>query len=356
MVIENIKNILVINLGGIGDVLLSLPALKALRKLYPSAIISMLVVNRVYEIIEDSPYLDKIFIFYVGYGGKLPLKKLLTNLKTLWLLRKKKLDLAINMRTLVSKKSARKIKFLFNIINPRIKVGRDTQARGDFFDIKIPETDKGDMYEAKYDIDTVRALGAQDIDETIDFKINEKSMEEVNQILKKEGLWQEDILIGIHYGGRPASQWPIENFSRVIQEIGKKINCKFVITGGKEEARLGEKLVKITDIQIINLVAKFNIQQLAALIKRCNLFISTDTAPMHIAAILKTPLVAIFGPGSLVRFDPRNISDKVVVIYKKVDCSPCNKIKCESLECLKNIYPEEVISAASSLIKSKLKH
>jgi ADP-heptose:LPS heptosyltransferase len=77
---------------------------------------------------------------------------------------------------------------------------------------------------------------------------------------------------------------------------------------------------------------------------------------MHIAAILKTPLVAIFGPGSLVRFDPRNISDKVVVIYKKVDCSPCNKIKCESLECLKNIYPEEVISAASSLIKSKLKH
>lgn len=352
MVIENVKSVLVINLGGIGDLLLSKPALKALRKLYPDTVISILVNNRGYEVAKDLPYLNDIFIFSMDYGGRLPFSKLFKNLKTLILLRKKQFDLVVNMRTLVSKMSAQKIKLLLDIINPKVKVGRDTQGRGYFFDIKIPETDAGDMYEAKYDMETVRALGIEVTDETIDFLIDEKSIEEVNRTLEDD-VRKDDILVGIHYGGRPASQWPIENFTQVIKEINHKINCKFIITGGKEELRLGDRLIKMSNTKIINLVGKLNLQQLGALIKRCELFISTDTAPMHIAAILKTPLVAIFGPGCIVRFDPREISDKAMVLYKKVDCSPCNKIRCKSLKCLKIISPKEVLSAALSLLKKE---
>ena len=92
--------------------------------------------------------------------------------------------------------------------------------------------------------------------------------------------------------------------------------------------------------------------KLTALIKIAGLFITNDTGPMHIAAALGTPLVAIFGPGYLDRFDPRHISDKAKVLYKKSDCAPCDKFRCSLQKCLSAIYPEEVAEAGLSLLKN----
>jgi ADP-heptose:LPS heptosyltransferase len=78
---------------------------------------------------------------------------------------------------------------------------------------------------------------------------------------------------------------------------------------------------------------------------------------MHIAAVLKTPLVAILGPGDMVRFNPANISNNVIVLYKKTGCAPCNKKECGSMKCLKAVSVKEVKDAVLSLlnIASKLK-
>lgn len=344
--------ILIINLGGIGDILLSIPAMRALRDLYPQAEISMLVTSRVYEIAERLSYIDKVFTFNIRYGGSFSFNNTLKNFKALFALRKKRFDIAINMRTLFSNRSAKKIKFLLDIIKPKTRVGRDTEGKGYFFDVKIPETKKGQKYEMEYDIDTVKALGAEVIDKNIDFEIDEESIEKVNKILEKEDMSKNAILIGIHPGGMPSRRWPIENFSCVIDEVHKKILSKFLITGGREELSLAKKLMKITNAKIINLSGKLNIIELSALIKRCNLFISNDTGPMHIAAILRTPLVAIFGPGDITRFDPRNISNKTVVLYKNAECAPCEKVECKNLKCLKVISPKEVTEATLTLLKT----
>jgi ADP-heptose:LPS heptosyltransferase len=72
---------------------------------------------------------------------------------------------------------------------------------------------------------------------------------------------------------------------------------------------------------------------------------------MNIAAILKTPLVAIFGPGQIIRFDPRVISEKSTLLYKRADCAPCVRVECESRKCLKAISPQEVADAALRLLK-----
>ncbi len=346
----DIKNTLVINLGGIGDLLLSMPALRALRGLYPQARISVLVNQRSYELAKALPYFDEAHIFYLYPSGKIPPAKIYKNFLTLWLLRRKKFDLAINMRTLVSQASAQKMNFLLSIINPKIKAGRDTQGRGWFFDIKIPETDIGDKFEAEYDIDTVEALGAKVIDKAIELAVGKEEQCNIRSILKDKGIEDKDILVGIHPVGMSSHRWPVENFSQVIREINNKINCKFVLTGAKDEVSLAGRLVKITGIKIISLAGRLSFRELAALIERCNIFISNDTSPMHIAAILGTPLVAIFGPGYLRRFDPRNISDKARVLYKKADCAPCDKVVCSSLKCLKSISPQELIEAALGLL------
>lgn len=345
---ENITHnkILIINLGGIGDILLSTPALRALKNNSPTTQISILVIPRDYEILKDLSYIDNIFIFHKGYSPVGFFK----SLNTLLTLRGMHFDLAINMRTLVSKRSTKKIKFLLDIIKPKIKAGRDTEGRGYFFDINIPETDIGTKYEMEYDIDTIKALDIEVIDKNIDFKIDKFALEEVNQLLGKEGVSADDILVGIHPGGVPSRRWPIENFSEIIDTIYKERPAKFVITGGKKEVNLAKRLVKMANAKIINFAGRLSIKELGVLIKRCNLYISNDTGPMHIAAILNTPLVAIFGPGDITRYDPRNISNKTVVLYQKVVCAPCNKVKCDSMECLKLISSEEVVEAVLKLL------
>jgi len=344
------QKILIINLAGIGDMLLSTPALRALRKSYPEAEISMLVTNKVYGIVKDLAYIDKIFLFKLGYGGIMPLARIFGNLKTLLVLRSMHFDLAVNMRTLVSVKGARKIKFLLDFISPEKTAGRDTAGRGYFFDIRIPEKDLGAKFEMEYDIDTVRALGAEVLDRTIDFKIEEKVTKKVDGLLEKAGFGPRDCLIGVYPGGMPSRQWPIENFAHVIDRINKIIPSKFVIALGKSEVDLADKLIERTNVKMINFTGMLNVKELGALIKRCKLFITNDTGPMHIAAILNIPLVAIRGSSDFMRFDPRNISNNAVVLYKKVDCAPCEKVSCDDLKCMKAILPEEVEEAMLSML------
>ncbi|MDD2689993.1 MAG: glycosyltransferase family 9 protein [Candidatus Omnitrophica bacterium] len=343
------KNILVINLGGIGDLLLSTPALCALKNNYSQARITLLVIPRAAELARELSYVDQTYIFKPCFG----LDALWGDLKTLLVLRKKEFDLAINMRTLVSKISALKINILLGIINPEVKAGRDTEGRGRFFDIKIPETDKGDKYEMEYDIDTVRALGAQEFNRNLAFNIDKSDEEKISSILKRESINESDILIGVNPGGTPSRRWPVENFSNAIAHISKETRCKFILTGTGNESSLAKRIIELlnNDTNIIDVTGQLSIKELGALIKRCNCFISNDTGPMHIAAILKTPLVAIFGPGYLSRFDPRNISERVVLLYKETECAPCNKKTCWSMKCLKAISPDETVKAVLGLLK-----
>jgi heptosyltransferase-2 len=341
------KRILIINLGGIGDILLSIPALKALRRLYYHAEINLVTVPRVFELKESLSFIDKVFT--LSFERKLSM--MLQNLNKLLAFRKGEFDIAINMRTIVSNWSALKLKILLNVINPKLKVGRDTDGRGYFFDVKIPEALVGNKYEMEYDIDTVKALGAETIDRNIDFKVDNKNVEHIDEILRNRGIFKDDLVIGIHPGGKPPHRWPLDNFSKVINKIAEKINCKFVITGSRDEIDLANRLKSITKAEVIVLAGETGLNELFALIKRCDLFISNDTGLVHIAAVLKTPLVAIFGAGDVIRFDPHNISNRTAVLYKKTDCSPCNRISCNSMKCLARILPEEVIEASLKLLK-----
>ncbi|MFH1459651.1 MAG: glycosyltransferase family 9 protein [Candidatus Omnitrophota bacterium] len=341
----NYKKILIVNLAGIGDILLCTPALRALQADYPKAEISFLTTEKVYEVVKDLPYLHRIYVFSLSYGGKFIFFNLLRHFYILFKLRREKFDLAINMRTLVSDQGAKKIKFLFKIINAKKTLGRNTEGRGSFFNIKIPETQNGQKYELEYDIDTVGALGVKVKDKTIDFIIEERDENNINRLLSGKELSPDDLLIGIHPGGMPSRRWPIENFRKIIELVYKKTKCKFVITGSMPEKNLADRLVNEFPDYAISFIDKLSIKELGALIKKCRVFISNDTGPMHIAAILGVPLIALFGPGDITRFDPRNISKKVKVFYEKVACAPCEKVDCDDLKCMQRIRPEEVVQA-----------
>lgn len=349
------KHVLVINLGGIGDILLSIPALKALRKRFPDAEISMLVALRASDILKRLSYINNIFIFEVGYGGNIPLGKIFKNLKILFALRKKRFDLLINMRSLISKNGSRNIKLLLAIINSKSTAGRNTNDRGDFFNIKVDESEIGKKHELEYNMDLIKALGGDTDDKNIDIALDDQSVRAVNKTLENNNVSGRDILIGIHPGGRPSRRWPLDNFLKLINNVSRKNSYKFVITAGKDEIFLADYLVDKSQAQVINLAGRLNIEELFALIKRCDCFVSNDTGPMHIAAVLKTPLIALFGPGDIAHYDPRKVDEEAIVFYKQADCAPCSKVDCKSIKCLDAITENDVTQALISILRKVAK-
>lgn len=339
---EEIEKILIINLGGIGDFLLSLPALKVLRNFYQKSHIVLLTLSRTLPLAEDSSYLNEVLILDF---------RLCQMLRLLIRLRRKRFALALNMRAIVSRWSAIKMWLVFYIIRARHKAGRNTEGRGFFFDIKVPECEREALPEYEYNLNIIRALGIEVQYSLPEIKIHEEDASYLKKFLAENNIRDTDIVIGINPGAPwPAKRWPAENFAAVINMLGEKIRVRIVITGSRDESGLAEEIERLSRFEVVKACGKTSLRQLAALIKRCNLYITNDTGPMHIAAILKTPLIAIFGPGSLTRFDPRNIFNRAIVLYKKAECAPCEKFRCRDLKCLKEISPEEVVEAALKLL------
>lgn len=342
MKLKEVKKILIINLGGIGDLLLSLASVRALRGAYRGAVIDIMVVEHAGEFVRTSGLFDGIYLYKACIPKNLPL---------FFSLRRNRYDLAINMRTMVSALGALKMYILLKAINGKIWAGRDTNGYGRFFDIRIPETWRGDKYEMEYDIELAEKLGAEIEDRSVSFRVGPECAGVVDGLLKAANISGSDIVVGIHPGGKPSRRWPLENFAEVMRQINGAAACTFVITGDGEDAYLAGKLAGISGVKAVNMAGVLSLEELGALMKRCRLFISNDTAAMHIAAALKVPLVAIFGPGNLKRFDPRNILKDAVVIFKETACAPCERKSCRKMECLKTIAPDEVASAALKLLK-----
>jgi ADP-heptose:LPS heptosyltransferase len=341
MELSDIKKILVVDLGGIGDLLLAQPALRALRQEYPHAVIDALAVGRCAGLIRSYGICNQV---YVWDGAIMRVLPVLRNL------RRSRYDLVINMRTMISRLAAMKMFILFSCIAGRISAGRDTNGRGFFFAIRVPETEPGSKYEMEYDIDTAAAVGAQVTDRTIRLDIGQDACDTVDRILQERGIKSSDALIAIHPGGMPSRRWPVDRYRKVIDDIHAVCPGVFVIIGGAEEKALANELCRGRTYPVVDTAGALSIQETAALIQRCTLFVSNDTGTMHIAAVVGTPQVAIFGPGQLTRFDPRIISQKAVVLYAKAECAPCNRFTCPSIECLKAVLPQEVVEAAVSLL------
>ena len=334
---DNLRKILVINLGGIGDLLLSTPALRALKNTYPAAHLSVLVSPRAGELAKRLPFIDMAYIFHASW-------------KTLSVLRKERFDLAVNMRTLVSQAGAMKIRALIGIIGAKITAGRDTEGRGSFFDVKIDETALGNKHEMEYDIELAEKLGANVADRTINLPITDSDRKRVDGILSGAGIGAGDIIIGVHPGGKKSHRWSVNRFAEAMNAIHKKINCTFIITGESGEKDLANRLKSSVTAKVFDTTGAVDIGGLAAIIEKCNLYITNDTASMHLAAIAGVKLMAMFGPGYLRRFDPRVLSADAVVLHKDTHCAPCDKTKCNSMECLEVIFAGEVAEAALRLL------
>ncbi|MDP2942392.1 MAG: glycosyltransferase family 9 protein, partial [Candidatus Omnitrophota bacterium] len=173
--------------------------------------------------------------------------------------------------------------------------------------------------------------------------------EAARRLLEGEWVGENQVLVGINPGASPkwaTKKWSPENFAKVCDALALE-EIRTVLVGSAAEAETGIEILKLTKSKPINLIGKTSLTELAALMKRFKCLITSDSAPMHIAAAMKTPFVALFGPTGPMRHLPP--AEKYVVITKDLRCAPCYKPVCSDTRCMREITVAEVLKAVREI-------
>lgn len=339
------KRILIVRTDRIGDVLLSTPVIKALRDAWPYAYIAMIVSPYAKEIVEGNPFLDEVIIY--NKDGKH--RSALRTIKFALNLKKKKFDLAVILHPT---NRVHLVSFLAGI---KRRIGYDRKL-GFLLTDKIKHSKQlGEKHEVEYSLDLVRYLGIMPEDKNLFMPIKPASEVWVEELFKQEKIGQTDKLLAIHPGASCLSKvWPSERFADVADRLTQNYGFKVLIISGAKDIALAQNVMKNMHHPVINLAGKTSVSQLASLLKRCQLFISNDSGPVHIASSVGTPVISIFGRDqeglSPRRWGPVGLKDRI--LHKEVGCIECLAHNCaKEFICLKAIVVDEVLKVADSILK-----
>jgi ADP-heptose:LPS heptosyltransferase len=352
---REVRRILILQLGGIGDLVLCMPAIVAIRRKYNRSYIALLVMDRSAQLISGSSYMDEVFALNIQNTG---LKNLFFGgsffrvCAVIMKLRRKKFDMSVNLENIASWKGALKMALLFWIIGSRHKVGRDTDRKGFFLNMKSPESLKAPTHEVNADLKVASLLNASLSPVSFELPISEEHRRFVKEFLKRHNISDNDTVIGFNPGGfHKSKRWPNQNWSALAHSILKEFKCKIIITEHKNDLETIEGIsTDISDAGTI-IARDFNLKQLAALTARFDIFITNDSGPMHIAAAMGIPVIALFGPQDPNRFSPCQLTAKCIVLQKQTRCkTQCNIAGCRKRICMKLITVEDVLEAIRRLL------
>ncbi len=211
----------------------------------------------------------------------------------------------------------------------------------------------GEKHELEYALDLVRYLGFEPEDKTLFMPIKPESEAWAEELFKQEGIKKADRILAIHPAAScPSKVWPNERFADVADRLIEKFGFKVLVIAGPKDLALSGDVIKHMHHPAANLSGKASVSQLASILKRCNLFISNDSGPVHIAASVGVPVISIFGRNqkglSPKRWGPTGKKDKV--LHKEVGCIECLAHNCvKEFACLKAISVDDVVNIAGSL-------
>lgn len=338
------KNILLIKLRFIGDVVLCTPLLPLIRKQYPQAKITFLVNPGTAEILENNPYVDEVW--------KLSRQSLREQFKFIQKLRNQKFDVVLDLTD--GDRSA----FLAWATGAPVRIGynREHRWRGKLYTQVLP-SEYGTMHMVDYHQQALGRLGIHEAVGKPEMFVPSEASQSDKDVLSQVPNGQPIVLI--HPRARYDNKaWPLERFAKVADWLSEQ-GIRIALIGGQEDIFLGQQILNVTTSKPENLMGQTSLSQLGAVMKRSQLLIGNDGGPMHMAAAVGCPVIGLFGPTDPAVWGPRG--SKIKVIYKGIDCEKCFYTECLRGEesCMRQISVEEVYQAAQSLlsipVKSSLK-
>ncbi len=348
---NNRKKILVLKPDHLGDVLVSFPALRRLREKFTDAHIGILIGSWSIELMRINRDVNEMIVFDMPYYIRRKVRRniyyatlfALNLIKLSISLRKKKFDVIIDLNNTWATKL---ISYLTGV--PQ-RIGSDIYGNG------FMMTDELHVDISRYQIEQnlllLTPLGAEIENPIIAISIPDKAEEAVNNFLLENNIKNTEPVIGIHpTTGYPSKLWLNKRFASVIDYLLSNFGARIILTGSKGDKDAIQEIINMAlhKEAVINTCGKISIPELFALIKKMNMLITVDSFPMHIAAAVGTPVIAIFSAVN----DPKRwgpYGQGHIVLFKSLPCSPCLQGLCLKGDnvCMDMISAEEVKEAAT---------
>ena len=319
------------------------PALRALKRAYPESNLTLLLRPLVADLMETHPYVDACIVDTKSRGRYRSLTELTRQIR----------GAAFDGAVVLHPTSFRNALLPFLARVP-IRVGTNVSGRGMLLTGSCKDTKS--LHEVHRYLRVLRLLNINTAPDFLEFWHTDADREMIQDLLHAEGVSATDRLIALNLGTTwRTKQWNIANFVEVIRQIEHLIpGARIVLTGSLAEQTLADDLP--ASLPAINLIGRTSILQLGALLERCEVCLTCDSGPMHIAAAVGTPTVALFGPTDPVRHKPYGAGH--TIIEKPVECRPCYKRTCHRQDapylCMTEISTAEVIKALELKLRQQL--
>ena len=344
--------ILIVKLSAIGDVIHTLPSLNAIRRYYPDAHITWLIEEAASSLIVEHEALDRVIIskrkqWVKGIFGPSCLKNIKEAYQFIKELRDTEYDLIIDFQGLL--KSAVPIA----LARGKRKTGFDKgmehmEYSYIFLNERIPPVNM-DNHALLRSLMLINALGIKS--KKIEYKlpVSDHIRNVTDELLKRHGIKSAGIVVAINPVAKWITKlWDNRKFALLADRLIEKYNASVIFTGSQSDRSTIDNILSYMSHSAVNLAGETTLKTLAALYEKTKFLISTDTGPMHMAAAVGTPVIALFGPTAPWRTGPFGTKHKIV--RSGLNCSPCFKRQCSTTDCMNQISVEQVMDTASSIL------
>ncbi len=331
-------SILFVKLTALGDAVLSIPSIRAIKKRFPKSRVYLLTSDKVAVIFKNCPYIDGLLIYPLKFKY-LYIPKFVRKIK----------ELAPEISFDLQNNKLSRLLTFFSGVYQRYGF---VKGKLDFVVNKKVNLPKFPLPPVDQQLLLLSKMGIRNVNKDLELWVEEEDLKRAEEFLNAHWLSRKQKLVGINISCSEkwkSKQWPPEKIIQFIDRIAK-LSLRVIIFGTPEHLPLSIKIVKACSAKPINAVGKTDLGLLLGLISKCAVLITTDSAPLHIAAGLKIPVLALFGPTDPRRHLPPG--EDVYFIWKKKTCSPCYKYQCHKKKsCMEEIGVEEVEEKVLEILK-----
>lgn len=339
---QHVRHILVVRTDRIGDVVLTLPTVEALKSNFPAARVTMLVRSYTSGLAEGIAEV----LLYDREGTPKPFFEMLKELRRI----------CFNIAVITYPRF--RIALLLWLAGIPVRVGTGYRWYSFFFNRRIYEHRKTvEKHEAEYNISMLGILGCVTPTKLeARLVISDQEKKKASRVRHILGLSETDQLVLLHPGsGSSARDWKPEYFSQLASELMKH-GYRVIITGSKTEEDLVSDVAQKAGEGVKPFVSTLSLKEFAAFIQTAKLFIANSTGPLHIAAAVGTPVIGFYPPIRVMspkRWGPL-IDKKVIFVPDPKQCPRCKGGKCQGNECMEQITVNQVVVAAERLVAGSM--
>jgi heptosyltransferase-2 len=345
--ISGVKKILIRGTNWIGDAILTLAAVSAIRNTYPEARIFILVKPWVADIFRLCPLVDEILIYQSPgiHAGMFGIQRLARELKAY------EFDMAILLQNAIE------AAIIARLSGIPVRAGYNTDVRGCLLSHPVVITKAiKKVHQSQYYLAMVQSLGCGDPSPGPFLKLTPEDEIAATRLLHDQGIDNDQLLIGMAPGATygPAKKWFPDRFGALAEKFREEFGATTMLFGSVGDRETTLNVQRSSKYPLLDLAGKTDLRTSVALMARCALFISNDSGLMHVAGALNIPTIAIFGSTNPVTTSP--IGDNNTIIYNQTDCSPCLRETCPTdFRCMDSISTMSVYDQAKAIVGAGFK-